>query len=188
MGDWEQVFVGPPRPASTGAPQPKGYPSVVYACANSPFEVTGPSRLCYRSLDGGLTFTPAGYVLFPADICPALASNVGVVSSDGVIAMPIDCVGASYLAISRDEGATYSFKRIPGAPPAAGISNTVRLAIDAADTLYALWVTDDRVRLAVSRDGGARWSAPRDITAPGVPGIALPALAAGPRGHVGATD
>src|SRR5207249_2158420 len=49
-GDWEKVFAGPP-PA--GAAQPSGYPDVVYLCANSPFEVTGPGRLCYKSLDGG---------------------------------------------------------------------------------------------------------------------------------------
>ena len=61
-GDWEKLAVGPPPPASTGAAHPSGYPDVVYLCANSPVEVTGPGRLCYKSLDGGATFTPTGYM------------------------------------------------------------------------------------------------------------------------------
>src|SRR4051794_15429869 len=57
-GDWEQVFTGPPPP---GGAQPIGYPDVVYLCANAPFEVTGPGRGCYRSLDGGATFQSVGF-------------------------------------------------------------------------------------------------------------------------------
>src|SRR5581483_10446168 len=57
-GDWEKLGVGPP-PA--GAAKPTGYPDVVYLCANSPLEVSGPGRLCYKSLDGGRSFAIAGY-------------------------------------------------------------------------------------------------------------------------------
>src|SRR5436305_2379365 len=82
-GDWEKVFVGPPPPAATGAAQPVGYPDVVYLCANSPLEVSGPGRLCDRSLDGGVTFSIAGYTSptssNPNDICPPLNFNTAVV-------------------------------------------------------------------------------------------------------------
>ena len=60
-GDWEKVFVGPPPPAAAAPPQPVGYPDVVYLCANSPAGGAGPGRLCYKSLDGGVTFSIAGY-------------------------------------------------------------------------------------------------------------------------------
>ena len=69
-GDWEKIFVGPAPPASSGAPRPSGYPDVAYVCANAPFEVSGPGRACYRSLDGGATFNLAGYV-FPSPGSPS---------------------------------------------------------------------------------------------------------------------
>src|SRR6266576_1675062 len=109
-GDWEKIFVGPPRPASTGAPQPSGYPDVVYMCGNAPFEVSGPGRACYRSLDGGATFALASYVFpspsAPADACPALAGNTGVVDSQGRTYQPQSCANATYLAVSEDEGSS----------------------------------------------------------------------------------
>ena len=91
-GDWEKIFVGPP--AGDGA-KPSGYPDVVYVCANAPFEVSGPGRDCYKSLDGGVTFTLAGYVFpsasSPSDFCPALAGNTGVVDSAGRTYQPQSC-------------------------------------------------------------------------------------------------
>ena len=190
MADWEKIFVGPPP--RNGA-QPSGYPSVVYVCANSPVEVAGPGRLCYKSLDGGATFNPAGYV-FPSpstpDACLALNTDNGVVGNDGTIYHPVTCRGGSYVASSGDEGATYSWVRVPSAPGAgSGIPGGVgfQLAIDHADNLYALWLAENRLSLAVSRDHGRTWGGPLTVSAPGVHDIALPAIAAGPRGAVGIT-
>ncbi|MEA2386714.1 MAG: hypothetical protein QOJ22_888, partial [Thermoleophilaceae bacterium] len=119
-GDWEKIFVGPP-PAS--GPKPSGYPNVVYVCANAPLEVTGPGRDCYKSLDGGATFTLAGYVFpsasSPADFCPALAGNTGVVDSAGTTYQPQSCSNGTYVAVSEDEGSTYSWQRVTGAPPSS---------------------------------------------------------------------
>src|SRR6202011_3871242 len=94
-GDWEKIAVGPP---AVGAPQPSGYPNVVYVCANSPFEVSGPGRICYRSLDGGATFATAGFVLAPqaAGICPPLDSNTQTVGPDGTLYIPMSCVNGAY--------------------------------------------------------------------------------------------
>jgi hypothetical protein len=190
-GDWEKIFVGPPRPASTGAPQPKGYPDVVYMCANAPLEVSGPGRDCYRSLDGGATFALASYVFpsasAPADVCPALAGNIGVVDSQGITYQPQSCSNATYLAVSKDEGASYEWLPIRGAPPINGLSGTVQVAVDSADNLYALWVTNDKLELAISRDHGKTWGDPLDVTPPGLHKIALTALAADAAGHVGVT-
>ena len=189
-GDWEKIFVGPPPAASSGAAQPSGYPNVVYMCANSPFEVSGPGRLCYKSLDGGATFSPAGYV-YPSpstpDACPALATNNAVVGRDGTIYHPVSCQNGAYLAMSRDEGSNYTWRQVPGAPPSSGLSGSLQVAIDDADALYALWTTSDHATLAISRDHGESWSAPLNVQSPGVHGITFPALAAGPRGHVGIT-
>jgi hypothetical protein len=189
MGDWEKIFVGPPPPASSGAPQPTGYPDVVYVCANSPFEVSGPGRQCYRSLDGGNTFGAAGFVFpsasAPADVCPALASNTGVVGKDGTTYQPVTCDHGAYVAVSRDEGSSYTFEPLRAAPPANGISGSLQLAIDGADNLYGLWVDNDKLQLAISRDRAHSWSTPLDVTAPGIHTITRPAFAAGRRGAVG---
>jgi hypothetical protein len=186
-GDWEKIFVGPPRPASSGAPQPSGYASVVYVCANAPFEVSGPGRDCYRSLDGGATFALAGYV-YPSpttpDLCPALAGNTGVVASDGTTYQPVSCHGGAYVAVSRDEGATYEWRRVPAAPPANGLSGPLQIAIDSADNLYAMWLADDTLNLSISKDGAGSWSDPLKIAAPGVHQLAVPVVAAGAVGSV----
>jgi len=183
------VFVGPPPPASTGAPQPSGYPDIVYLCANSPFEVTGPGRLCYRSLDGGATFSPVGYTsptpANPTDICPPLNFNTGVVDSRGVIYQPVDCEHASYVVVSRDEGASETWLPEPDAPPGTATSGTnMELAVDDADNLYAEWSANGLVYLAISRDHANSWSSPMIVAAPGVQNVQRPAIAAGAAGHV----
>ena len=164
-GDWEKVFVGPAPPPSTGAAQPVGYPDVVYLCANSPLEVSGPGRLCYKSLDGGTTFTPAGYTSptasNPADICPPLNFNTGVVDSQGTIYQPVNCEHSAYIVVSRDEGASETWIPQGDAPTGTPISGTnLQLAVDQADNLYAIWSANGLLYLAISRDHAQSWSAP----------------------------
>ncbi|HEV3228121.1 MAG TPA: sialidase family protein [Solirubrobacteraceae bacterium] len=186
--DWEKIFLGPPPPPSTGAAQPVRYPNVVYVCANAPQEVIGPGRACYKSLDGGVTFTATGYEFPSASApsgCPALAANGGVVGTDGTVYIPQSCNGGTYLAVSHDEAATYAWLPVTGAPPASGLGAVVQLAIDQANNLYLLWTTGDALRLVSSRDGGRSWSAPLTVSPPGLHTITLPGLAAGPRAAVG---
>jgi hypothetical protein len=188
-GDWEKVFVGPPPPAATGAAQPVGYPDVVYLCANSPLEVSGPGRLCYKSLDGGITFAPAGYTSptasNPADVCPPLNFNTGVVDSRGTIYQPVNCEHAAYVVTSADEGASETWIRMPDAPTGTVTSGTnLQLAVDQADNLYAMWSAGGLLYVAVSRDHANSWGAPMMVAAPGVQGVQRPAIAAGAPGHV----
>jgi hypothetical protein len=191
-GDWEKVFVGPPPPAATGAAQPLGYPDVVYLCANSPLEVSGPGRLCYKSLDGGKTFTPAGYTSptasNPADVCPPLSFNTGVVDGEGTIYQPVDCEHAAYVVVSHDEGASETWLPEPDAPTGTVVSGTnLKLAADDAGNLYAIWTANGLLYLAISRDHAQSWSAPMTVAAPGVHNVQLPAIAAGAPGCVAIT-
>ena len=181
IGDWEKVFTGP---------APGGEGSVVYVCGNSPFEVSGPGRLCFRSTDGGVTFSPAGYVFPSASqpaVCSPLAANNGSVGPDGTVYQPVSCSDASYVAVSTDEGSTYTWHQVPGAPGAgtslSGFS--FQAATDTAGNVYALWSQADHLSLSVSRDHAKTWSQPMDLQAPGQQKIGLPQLAAGGPGHVG---
>ena len=187
-GDWEKIAVG--RPSAAG-PQPSGYPNVVYVCANSPFEVSGPGRICYRSLDGGTTFVIAGYVLAPqaAGVCPPLDSNTQVIGPDGTLYIPMSCVNGAYVAVSKDEGATYTWYAVPGAPPASSVTGTglLQLAVDDAGTLFGTWGINDTLQLARSGDQAVTWGTAVNPAAPGVHGVTLPAIAAGPAGHVALT-
>ncbi|MEA2444463.1 MAG: hypothetical protein QOJ12_1755 [Thermoleophilales bacterium] len=187
MGDWEKIFVGPPSSAP-GAPQPIGYPGVVYVCANAPFEVSGPRRDCYRSLDGGATFSEAGFLFpsstSPSDVCPALAGNAGVVGNDGTVYEPQTCSQGAWLAVSHDEGGSYTWLPVTGAPGTSGLGGGYQLAIDHADNLYALWTVGDAMSLATSTDHGKTWSKPLAVTGPGLHNVTIPALAAGARGEV----
>jgi hypothetical protein len=186
--DWEKLFVGPPRPPRSGAPRPTGYPDVVYLCANSPLEVTGPGRACYRSLDGGRTFISLGYLTPSASSptgCPPLAANTGVVTPDGDVYIPQSCTQGTYVAVSKDEGGSFSWLPVPGAPATNGLGATVQLAADRAGHLYMAWLTQDQLELVSSRDGGRTWSPPLAVSPPGVHAITLPAFAAGPPGAVG---
>jgi hypothetical protein len=191
-GDWEKVFVGPAPPASTGAAQPSGYPDVVYLCANSPLEVSGPGRLCYKSLDGGVTFQIAGYTSptasNPTDVCPPLNFNAGVVDGQGTIYQPVDCEKSAYVVVSRDEGASETWIAEPDAPTGTATSGTnLKLAVDDAGNLYAEWTANGLLYLAISRDHAHSWSAPMMVASPGVGGVELPAIAAGAAGQVAIT-
>ncbi|HVU74514.1 MAG TPA: sialidase family protein, partial [Mycobacteriales bacterium] len=186
--DWEKIVVGPP-PA--GAAQPRGYPDVAYVCGNSPDEAIGPGRFCYRSLDGGASFAPAGFVYPSASApkaCFAINSDTGAVADDGSLYQPITCADGAYIAVSHDEGSTYTWHLVAGAPGSTvPDSGRTEMTLDDAGNLYAAWLDAGRVRLSVSRDGARTWSAPRTASPPQLHQIALPAVVGGPAGHVGLT-
>lgn len=188
-GDWEKLAVGPPV---AGGAQPTGYPDMVYLCANSPLEVSGPGRLCYKSLDGGHSFTIAGYASpsasNPPDTCPPLNFDPPVVDSGGVVYQPVTCQQADYVLLSKDEGSTYSWIPVPGAPTGSVDSGPhLQLAVDDADNLYGLEQTAGLTYLIVSRDHARTWSAPMMVAGPGLTNVSLPALSAGADGHVAIT-
>jgi hypothetical protein len=191
-GDWEKVFTGPAPPASTGAAQPVGYADVVYLCANSPAEVAGPGRLCYKSLDGGVNFQIAGYTSptasNPQDVCPPLNFNTGVVDGEGTIYQPVDCEKSAYVVVSHDEGASETWIPEPDAPTGTTTSGTnLKLAVDDVGNLYAEWTANGLVYLAVSRDHAHSWSTPMMVAAPGTSNVQRPAIAAGAEGQVAVT-
>lgn len=191
--DYEKIAAGP---APAGTDQPVGYPSVVYGCTNgpTPFFVVGPGRACYKSLDGGASFETAGYPV-PSPLAPGCLhfQEAMAVAPDGTVVQPLSCgndanVAKVRIALSKDQGTTWSYVAVPVGPEGNGASliGGAALSIDKAGTIYVIYRgTDQKPYLAVTKDQGASWTGPFMVGKPGVTtGGPLPQVVAGKPGHV----
>jgi hypothetical protein len=178
----EKLLEGlPPR----SAPKPVGYPHVVYYCANT-VDVAASNLWCYKSLDGGATFSFVGS--FPDPTPPVGCaerhpSRPGIVGPDGVLYFPTVLCGALGIAISRDEGATWQLRPIVD----SGLQDvyTSGTAADRHGNLYIAWIGPGTLPyLTMSGDRGASWSNPIMVAAPGVRAVRRVALTARKRGQV----
>lgn len=192
--DYEKIAGGP---APEGGEQPVGYPNVLYGCTNGPvpFFVVGPSRTCYKSLDGGREWTFTGAPPVPSPLAPGCLhfQEPQAVGPDGTLYVPLNCgadnpAGLIKVARSHDEGRTWAYVDVPtgAAGNAAGLIGGVSLAVDQAGAVYVVWKgVDGKPHLASSRDQGQSWAGPFMVGKPGVtlagPG---PQVAARQPGHV----
>ena len=156
--------------------------------------------MCSKSLDGGLTFAPTGS---PAFIdgqnsdpgvrgVPGLCDGVhghGYVAPNGDVLLPRGWCGQPWLAISRDEGATW--QRVQVAKNSMNTTDSgypdheAGVVADAKGNLYFTWVAKDRLPyLAISRDGGQTWGKPLMIAPPGVKEANLPGIDIGAAGKI----
>jgi hypothetical protein len=178
----EKLLEGPP-PAS-GA-KPIGYPHVVYYCANAA-DIVASNLWCYKSLDGGQTFSFTG--TFPDPTRPAGCterhpSRPGIVGPDGVLYFPTTLCGALGVAISEDEGASWQFRPIV----ASGFQDiyTGGTAVDKHGNLYFAWIGPGTLPyLSISTDQGRSWRAPLMVAPPGVQAVRRVAVAVRKRGQV----
>lgn len=177
--DHQNVFTGPAALSTT-----VGYPNVVYYCAS-----WLPSVECSKSLDGGLSFVTTGAPPFAsiagADFLCGRFSGHGTVGPDGTVYLPVAC-DRPYVAISRDEGATWDVVAV--APGGTNGDHETAVGVDGDGTVHYSWIGDDRLPyLAHSTDGGTTWSPPIGIAPPGLVEANLPGLAASPDGRVAVT-
>ena len=174
VNDHQTLFTGVPVTSPTIL-----YPKIVYYCFNHP-AVTK----CNKSLNGGLSFVTTTDILGPdgAD-CSGLNGH-GVTDSKGVIYLPIESCGVPTVAISKDEGSSWSVVRVSKGKAETGADPSV--AVDAKGNLYYLYVDTNRMpQLVTSKDGGKTWSAPVMVAAPGVTATNLATLDVGAPGKVG---
>jgi hypothetical protein len=172
------------RPPAGGA-IPAGYPHVVYYCANG-VDIVASTLFCYRSLDGGQTF--AFTHVFPdPPLPPGCAerhrARPGVVGTDGVLYFPTVLCGALGVAISRDEGATWQYRRIVD----SGLQDiyTTGTTVDGHGNLFFAYRGPGALPyLTFSTDHGATWSTPIMVAAPGVQAVRRVAVTARKRGDV----
>jgi hypothetical protein len=98
------------EPAPAGAARPSGYRHVVYYCVNYTDSLSLP-LYCYKSLDGGQTFSFTGGFPDPAPppgrIDYKHRARAGIVGPDGVLYFPTNLCGSLGVAVSSNEGASW---------------------------------------------------------------------------------
>jgi hypothetical protein len=192
--DHAQLFGGPaPRRMRQSKPQ---YPNVIYMYVAGGGSCGG-QGFCgghiVKSLNGGRTWSSPVALPGPAG-CPSPGSNPvgmygldGLVGRDGTIYLPLTPCQVPYVAISHDEGATWTLSRVRATQTLGW--GELGLGIDKAGNLYAAWVAvSNRLPyLSISRDRGRSWSTPLMVGAPGVNEASEPQLASSATGQVAVT-
>jgi hypothetical protein len=180
VNDHQTIVTGPPPPGI----ETLGYPNVLYYCFNRVADAS-----CSRSLDGGLTFTPAGSPAFlgydpqAGGLCGGLHGHIRT-DNEGRLYLPKGHCQRPWLAMSEDGGQTWTRTLVSEEIRAAGAHLAV--ATDDEGNVYYLWW--DPVHrlpwLAVSTDHGATFGEPMMIAPPGVAEVNFPSIAAGEEGGV----
>jgi hypothetical protein len=152
------------------------YPHAVYFCGQDIALAE-----CAVSLDGGLTFG-AGVPIYNLSQCGGLHGHLAV-APDGTAYVPNkSCGNQQGVAVSRDNGTTWTVKTVPGSTAGAW---DPAVAIDKGGTVY--FGFDDgngHAYVAASNDHGDTWSSPEDVGAPfGIQNTAFPAMVAGDGGR-----
>ncbi|HJR44098.1 MAG TPA: sialidase family protein [Actinomycetota bacterium] len=181
VNDHHTLFAGPP--AITPTPV---YENIVYYCWND----VGSSS-CSKSLDGGLSFSPTGTPAYPGvdpeagdqgdSFCGGLHAH-GHVGHDGTVYLPKGHCGQPWLAISKDEGATWTRVQVSKLGTS---THEAGVATDKKGNIYYTWMARDRrPYLAISKDGGKSWGKPMMIAPPGLKEGNLPGLDVGDPGKI----
>jgi hypothetical protein len=170
VNDHQTLFAGPPSSSLT-----INYPNVVYYCWN---DVASSS--CSKSIDGGLTFRPTGFPAYPGvktddgGFCGGLHGH-GHVGPEGNVYLPREYCGGAYLAISKDEGTTWTNVKVAKMEHVNGADPTV--ATDRKGNIYYLFMGQDRLPyLVISKNEGKTWSKPMMVAPPGVNESNLPSI------------
>jgi hypothetical protein len=200
--DWTKILPGPP----VSGLRTDGYPNNLYASGPTPIStpaiIVNPKRqVVMKSTDGGANWAEAGgFSIVPKDYgCPAseyILWGDGVVGADGTIYISGRLCNNFGLAISKDEGKTWSVKKVPGAtlinykfvtnvPLDPNYIMPSSLTIDTEGNLYAIWPdAKDKLRLSVSHDNAATWSTPVVVSDVGVTAAIYPAITVKSPGNV----
>jgi hypothetical protein len=193
--DWGKLIPGPP----VGGARSSGYPNNLYLSAPTPIStpaviVNPVSQVIVKSTDGGQTWAKAGSypISAKANGCPAseyVLWGDGAVAPDGTIYIGGRRCTHFGIAMSKDEGKTWTVKDVPGSklivfkstldvPYNPNYIMPSPLTIDKDGNIYAVWTDEvNLLRLSVSKDKGKTWSTPRVISDPKINTVIYPAVA-----------
>jgi hypothetical protein len=160
-------------PFATGEPGPvTAYPDAVYYCSQDIADAS-----CAISRDGGLTYGPAVPMYSLLD-CGGLHGHVKV-APDGTVYVPNKgCGGNQAVAVSEDNGLTWTVRKNPSSTPG---DSDPSVGIGAGGTVYMGYQNSDgTARIAVSHDKGRTWLYDQNVGASlGIKNIVFPAVTAG---------
>ncbi|MDQ1495717.1 MAG: hypothetical protein QOG69_2200, partial [Actinomycetota bacterium] len=183
--DHETLGAGPyhlPAPATSGL---GGYPDAVYYCSQNIVIALG--AWCARSDNGGLTYNPSVHLFGATTPCGSIHGHVKV-GPDGSVYVPQnsctrpDGVGGQGMAVSQDNGQTYTYSVVPDStakPPNTGTDPSV--GVGAGNSVYFGYEAGDgHPRIAVTHDHGQSWSGSVDVGAAyGIENTKFPEVVAG---------
>ncbi|HEX5888037.1 MAG TPA: hypothetical protein VFY61_05010 [Pyrinomonadaceae bacterium] len=160
--------------AAIQRPGPNGkiYPNAVYYASQD----IGLAEIA-RSDDGGFTFGPA-LPMWTLAQCGGLHGHIKV-APDGTVYVPNkSCDGKQGVAVSEDNGLTWSIRTVEGSTPG---DTDPSVGIGADGTVYFGFADGDgHARVAVSRNRGATWEHVQDVgAAQGVQNTVFPAVVGG---------
>lgn len=168
--DHQTVGGGPFAPSLIGPLT--AYPHAVYYCSQAIADAS-----CALSRDGGLTFGLA-VPIYNLTQCGGLHGHIKV-APDGTVYVPNkSCGGKQGVAVSTDNGLTWTVRTVPGSL-AADTDPSVGIGSDGT-VYFGYQNADGRARIAVSRDRGVTWSNDQDVGYYlGVKNAVFPAVVAG---------
>lgn len=178
--DHQTVGAGPYNTAATPPPPPHpAYNNAVYYCSQ---DIA--TAFCARSDDGGTTFGP-GVPIYNLTQCAGIHGHVKV-APDGTVYVPNRGCGANQaVAVSTDNGLTWSVRPIPDSTPAIGNDPSVGIASDGT-AYFGYQDSSGAAKIAVSHDRGQTWSTSVNVGASlGVVNTVFPAVAAGDPNRAG---
>jgi hypothetical protein len=169
--DHQTIGGGPFAPGGIGALT--SYQNAVYYCSQDIADAS-----CAVSHDGGLTYGPAVPMYSLLD-CGGLHGHVKVDPSSGTVYVPNKGCGATQgVAVSTDNGTTWTVRHVPGSTPG---DSDPSVGVGANGTVYFGYQgADGHARIAVSGDKGQSWVNGQDVGAQlGIQNIVFPAMVAG---------
>lgn len=169
-------------PFSQNDPLPhSSYPHAVYYCSQDIADA-----LCALSRDGGMTFGQ-GTPIYDIRQCAGLHGHIKV-GPDGTAYVPNkNCQGKQGVSVSRDNGKTWTVRRVPTSLGRSGDSDP-SVGLGSNGTVYLGYQNRDlsspaqfaTARIAVSHDQGETWIRDTDVGAQlGLKNIVFPAVIAG---------
>lgn len=197
VDDHQTLFSGP---ATTLVANPVLYPGrIVYFCVNQVASAT-----CTKSLDGGATWVMPSSVFRglepPSEsndcavdpdepesatgcVCGGLHGHGHASEATGTVFLPKGHCGRAWLGRSTDNGITWDTVLVDNTVGFDGHEAIV--SADRAGNVYYFFLDGLALpRLSVSTDDGRTWSAPLNVTAPGVTRAKFPSIVAGEDGRV----